>query len=68
MTEPVKQTTYVPTRKIAAAAGIGLPLAVLIAWVLSLYEIKMPVEVAAALGSLLSSVIGYFVPDKQNLK
>ena len=64
MRELIKQPTFAPTRKIAAAAGIGIPLAAVIAWVLSLYQIDMPPAVEAALGSLVSVAIGYFVKDR----
>ena len=64
MAETINQPSAAPTRKIAAAAGVGLPAAVLIAWALSRYEIAMPPEVAAALGSLLSAVIGYVVRER----
>ena len=63
MAETINQPSAAPTRKIAAAAGFGPPTAALIAWVLSLYGLDMPVEIVAALGALLSPVIGYFVRE-----
>jgi len=56
---------YSPTKKIAAAAGIGIPLAGILAWVLSLYGIEMPRGVEASAGAVLSSLIGYFVRETQ---
>ena len=56
--------TYAPTRKVAAGVGIGMPLAIVIGWILSLYEIQMPNEVAVSLGSLLTAIISYIVRDR----
>jgi len=52
--------SYVPTKKIAAAAGIGIPLATILAWILGLNGVEMPSGVEAASGAVISSLIGYF--------
>jgi len=52
-------SSYMPNRKIMAAGAIGVPAAVILAWVLSQLGITMPPEVSAAVGSLLSTAIGY---------
>lgn len=52
-------------RKIAAGGGSGIILAPLIVWLWNLYmpEAKMPGEVAAIIGGLVSMVVGWFVPN-----
>jgi len=45
-----------------AAAGIGGALAVIIVWVLSLFSIDVPPEVAAALTTILSFGASYLIP------
>jgi len=56
-------TTYVPNRKIMAAGAVGIPTAVILAWALAQFGISMPPEVSAALGSLISTLIGYLRPE-----
>ena len=55
-------SNWKPERKIVAAGGIGAPVAILVAWILQLNGITMPAEAAAALGSVLSTVVAYLVP------
>ncbi len=53
-------------RKIAAGGGIGLPLAVMIAWGwnVAMPDAQMPAEVSAAMGSFISTLVGYLGPNK----
>jgi hypothetical protein len=52
-------------KKIGFGAGIGLPLAVIITWMWNSFmpESQMPAEVSAALGSLLTTAVGWIVPS-----
>lgn len=53
-----------PETKIWAGAGaIGVPAGVIVAWLLGQFGIDMPPEVAAAVGSVVSMVSGYLVPN-----
>lgn len=55
---------YMPTRKITAA-GIGIPISIILAWMLNEFaDVQMPVEVSTALGGVISTVLGYMVPEK----
>lgn len=56
-------TTWKPNSKIMAAGGIGVPLALIIQWALAQAGVNMPIEVATALGGLISTAVGYFVPE-----
>ena len=57
-----------PRPKIIAAAAIGTPVAVLIAWLLSLWDIDMPAEVGAALGALVAAVVGYLKREETSIE
>ncbi len=50
-------------KKIAMGAGVGLPLAVIITWGFNAFfpDTPMPAPVSAALGSLLTTAVGWFV-------
>lgn len=52
-----------PSRKIGSAAAIGVPLSIMVAWALGQLGVVMSPEVTAALGSLLTALVGYLVPD-----
>ncbi len=58
-------TTWRPERKIVAGGGFGLPLAVIIAWAwgAAMPEAKMPAEVSAALGAVLTTLFSYLIPN-----
>lgn len=58
----VNQPNSKPTAKVVAAT-MGAPAAIILAWGLAQAGITMPSEVAAAVGSLLSSVLAYLMPD-----
>ena len=73
MNQLIKQPTAMPTRKVTATAVVGAPSAAVILWVVNALilpalstgpePITMPVEVAAALGSLIAFAAGYFAKD-----
>lgn len=51
-----------PTNKDFAVAGIGIPLATIISWVLNaFFKVEVPGPVEAAFGASLSALIGYVV-------
>ena len=50
--------------KVAAAGGLGAPLALVLAWLAGVVGLDMPVEVAAALGALVAGVAGYLMPSR----
>ena len=45
-----------------ASAGLGVPVAIVVAWLVSLWGKEMPSEVQMALGAIISTVVGYFFP------
>lgn len=57
---------WVPNRKVAVgAAGIGVPAGIVIAWALKeFFGIVMEQEVAAAMGSLISTFAAYWIPNE----
>ncbi len=52
-------------RKIAVGAGLGLPTSVILIWLFGVVwpEIVIPLEVAAAFGAVMSSVVGWATPN-----
>lgn len=57
------EQSWKPTRKVTAA-GIGVPASIVVVWIVGLFGIEMPPEVAAAVASLISTGLAYFVRDK----
>ena len=53
----------IPSTKISAVAILGVPAAVIVAWLLAQFGISMPPEAQAALGTLIGAVIGYLMPE-----
>lgn len=50
-----------PSNSTLASAAIGAPIAIFVAWLLEISAgIKMPAEVCAALGAIVSAIVGYF--------
>ena len=50
-----------PSRSTFASVGIGVPVATIIAWTLERFTATpMPGEVQAAVGALVSALVGYF--------
>jgi hypothetical protein len=50
--------------KTVLTGGTGVVVAPIIIWVLSLFGIEMPPEVAAGIAGLLALAVAYFVPAK----
>ncbi|MCH7761804.1 hypothetical protein IIA15_10475 [candidate division TA06 bacterium] len=70
MPELVNQPSAKPTRKVTAGAVIGIPVGVVLVWVLDAFVLpnvgygdKVPGEVAVAIGSMLSFIASYFVKE-----
>lgn len=61
--EKVFDTALKPTPKVAAAGALGAPLALVIVYAAGLCGLAMPVEVAAAIGALISAGVAYFKKD-----
>lgn len=58
---PNAATIAAPSPSTLVGAGIGTPLAVVIVWTVETYtHTTVPGMVAAALGALLSALVGYF--------
>lgn len=53
-----------PTRKVAAAALVGTPLATVLVWLLGTFNIDVPPEVAASLAALLAAVVAWFTRER----
>lgn len=52
----------VPSNKDVAVAGIGIPLATIISWVLNtFFAVEVPGTVEAAFGASLTALIGYLI-------
>lgn len=51
-----------PNRKVQAGGLAGL-LATVIVWALGLADVAVPPDVAAALATLMISLVAYFVPE-----
>ena len=52
-----------PAKHAAAGFGIATPIAVVLVWGFRLAEIEVPPEVGAAMGTLLSYVLGRWRAD-----
>ena len=52
-----------PTRKVATGMALGLPVGVLLVWMLHLSGVSVPSEVSAAIGSLCSVVASKYTRD-----
>lgn len=59
-------TLTVPSRKVGAGAVIGIPVGIVLVWLLSTYGgAQIPDVVSAAIGSICSFVASYFVRDTE---
>ena len=43
--------------------AIGIPAGIIVAWIIGLFGVEVPQEVAAAMGGIISAVAAYFVPN-----
>lgn len=58
---PINWQRLAPRRKVAAA-GLGGASAVLIVWVVGLFGVELPPEVAGAITTIVGFLVAYFVP------
>lgn len=50
-----------PSNSTWASVGIGVPIALVLAWILNTtLKVEMPGEVQAAAGAIISAIVGYF--------
>jgi hypothetical protein len=49
-----------PSNSTLASVGVGVPLATIISWAVSLFGATMPGPVEAAVGAVISAAVGYF--------
>lgn len=54
----MNQNSYLPISKIQAA-GLGAALSIVLVWILSMFGVDMPAEVASAVTALFSVGFGY---------
>ena len=59
------QPTLKPTRKVTAA-GLGLPVAMVLVWILQASGVAVPPEISAAIGSIISFALAYMIREKTN--
>jgi hypothetical protein len=57
------QPTAEPTNKILAA-GIGGAVSVVLAWLLGVFGVDVPAEVAAAMTTIIAFAFGYMTKEK----
>ena len=50
--------------KTVLTGGAGIAVAPILIWVLGLFGVELPAEVAAAIAGLLAAAVAYFVPAK----
>ena len=58
--DPLPANPATPSNSTIASVGIGIPLATIISWIVSLTGAVMPGPVEAALGAVISAAVGYF--------
>lgn len=61
MSEDNPVPPHQPSNSTFASVGIGVPVAIVLAWISHQFLlVDVPGEVQAALGAIVSSVVGYF--------
>jgi hypothetical protein len=64
--DPPKRVSYVPTRKVGAGAFAGA-LSTILVWLINSFILtgttKITPEIASALTTVLTFLVGYFVPE-----
>jgi len=64
---PVASRKLLPSNSTFASVGLGVPVATVIAWLLNTFaNVVVPGEVQAAMGALVSALVGYFFIGGQN--
>lgn len=55
-----QQSNFTPSTSTVASVGIGVPIATVVAWMLNAFAaVDVPGEVQAALGAIISALVGY---------
>jgi hypothetical protein len=55
------QSESAPSASTVASVGLGVPIATVLAWLLSQFAgVEVPGPVEAAIGAIVSAVVGYF--------
>ena len=55
--------SLIPERKVGGGAAIGVPLGIILVWVVESQGVHVPTEVATAIGALLTFLAGYLIPN-----
>jgi putative flippase GtrA len=61
---PTGTTSWAPDRKVLAGGGLGTSAAVIVSWLLRENGVDVPAEVSAAMGSLISILVAYLIPNR----
>jgi hypothetical protein len=61
--QPINQASMAPTTKVTAG-GVAGALTVLVVWILGMFHVQVPPEVASALTVILSFFASYFVRER----
>jgi putative flippase GtrA len=61
--QPINQPSIAPTTKVAAG-GVAGALTVLVVWILGLFHVTVPPEVASALTVMISFISSYLVKQR----
>jgi len=61
--QPISQPSMAPTTKVAAG-GIAGAITVLVVWILGMFHVAVPPEVASALTVIISFATSYFVRER----
>jgi uncharacterized membrane-anchored protein len=53
--------SLIPSQSTIASVGIGIPIATIFSWVVQTFaQVEVPGEVQAAIGAVVSAIVGYF--------
>jgi hypothetical protein len=61
--QPINQPSLAPTTKVAAG-GIAGAITVLVVWILGMFHVAVPPEVASAFTVIITFVASYFVRER----
>ena len=61
--QPINQSSLVPTTKVTAG-GVAGAITVLVVWILGMFNVAVPPEVASAFTVIVSFAISYFVRER----
>lgn len=51
---------YTPSTSTVASAGLGGPIAIIVAWIAGIFGLTMTTDVAISFGVIISTAVGYF--------